>query len=74
MIPSDLSDFNVYGGLYRYLNLVYVPEAYVSRVHINPQITGKKTGSVHLEIETEKKANLNSNIPIKDARNELVYE
>ncbi|WP_276483346.1 glycoside hydrolase family 2 protein [Paraflavitalea pollutisoli] len=25
MIPSDLSDFNVYGGLYRYLNLVYTP-------------------------------------------------
>lgn len=25
MIPSDLSDFNVYGGIYRYLNLVYTP-------------------------------------------------
>ncbi|WP_207532299.1 glycoside hydrolase family 2 TIM barrel-domain containing protein [Desertivirga arenae] len=25
MIPSSLSDFNIYGGIYRYLNLVYVP-------------------------------------------------
>lgn len=25
LIPSGLSDFNVYGGIYRYLNLVYVP-------------------------------------------------
>ncbi|RBL88263.1 glycoside hydrolase family 2 TIM barrel-domain containing protein [Chitinophaga flava] len=25
MIPSDMSDFNVYGGLYRYVNLVYAP-------------------------------------------------
>ncbi|MBB5645857.1 beta-galactosidase [Pedobacter cryoconitis] len=25
MIPSDLSDFNIYGGIYRYLNLVYTP-------------------------------------------------
>lgn len=25
MIPSNLSDFTIYGGLYRYLNLVYVP-------------------------------------------------
>ncbi len=25
MIPSDLSDFNIYGGIYRYLNLVYQP-------------------------------------------------
>lgn len=26
MIPSSLSDFNVYGGIYRYLNLVYNPQ------------------------------------------------
>ncbi|WP_181151536.1 alginate lyase family protein [Sphingobacterium gobiense] len=26
MIPSDLSDFNVYGGLYRYVNLCYAPK------------------------------------------------
>ncbi|WP_018631032.1 glycoside hydrolase family 2 protein [Niabella aurantiaca] len=32
MIPSDLSDFNLYGGLYRYLNLVYVPEVSIDRV------------------------------------------
>lgn len=25
MIPSNLSDFNVYGGIYRYLDLVYTP-------------------------------------------------
>src|SRR5690554_998268 len=25
MMPSDLSDFNLYGGIYRYLNLVYTP-------------------------------------------------
>lgn len=35
MIPSDLSDFNIYGGLYRYLNLVYVPEVSVERLQIN---------------------------------------
>ena len=26
MIPSDMSDFNVYGGLYRYVNLRYTPK------------------------------------------------
>jgi beta-galactosidase len=25
MIPSNLSDFNLYGGIYRYLNLIYTP-------------------------------------------------
>jgi len=37
MIPSDLSDFNLYGGIYRYLNLVYVPAVSFQRVHINTQ-------------------------------------
>lgn len=32
MIPSDLSDFNLYGGLYRSVNLVYLPEVNISRV------------------------------------------
>ncbi len=31
-IPSDLSDFNIYGGIYRYLNLVYVPPVSVDKI------------------------------------------
>ncbi|MEN6456021.1 MAG: glycoside hydrolase family 2 TIM barrel-domain containing protein, partial [Prolixibacteraceae bacterium] len=34
MIPSDLSDFNIYGGLYRYVNLIYVPEVSLRQVHL----------------------------------------
>ncbi|PUA34816.1 glycoside hydrolase family 2 [Paenibacillus elgii] len=33
-IPSDASDFNLYGGIYRYLNLVYVPAVSLARVHV----------------------------------------
>ena len=32
MIPSSLSDFNLYGGLYRYVNLVYTPGLSISEV------------------------------------------
>lgn len=32
MIPSDLSDFNLYGGIYRYLNLVYTPECSIAQL------------------------------------------
>jgi beta-galactosidase len=32
MIPSDLSDFNLYGGLYRYVNLVYAPSLSIDKV------------------------------------------
>ena len=34
MIPSNLSDFNLNGGLYRYVNLLYVPAISLERVHI----------------------------------------
>lgn len=33
-IPSDASDFNLYGGIYRHLNLVYVPAVSIERVHV----------------------------------------
>ena len=34
MIPSNLSDFNLYGGLYRYVNLNYAPAISLERVHV----------------------------------------
>lgn len=39
MIPSDLSDFNVYGGIYRYLNLVYLPKVAMSGLRIEPSLS-----------------------------------
>ena len=32
MIPSNLSDFNLYGGIYRHLNLRYVPSISIDQV------------------------------------------
>jgi len=32
MIPSSMSDFNIYGGLYRYLNLVYTPALFIDKI------------------------------------------
>lgn len=47
MIPSDLSDFNLYGGIYRYLNLVYLPEVSVASLRIEPALDAKlKKGNV----------------------------
>ena len=53
MIPSDLSDFNVYGGIYRYLDLVYVPALSLEQVHIQPLVDehGKKgTGDILVKL------------------------
>ncbi|WP_282037215.1 glycoside hydrolase family 2 protein [Saccharicrinis aurantiacus] len=76
MIPSDLSDFNVYGGLYRYLNLTYVPENYISMAHITPSLKDKNTGSVQLSIHLN---NNNSEstallVSIKNPEGTIVYE
>lgn len=41
MIPSSLSDFNVYGGIYRYLNLKYVPSLSIERLFVNATVDSK---------------------------------
>jgi beta-galactosidase len=37
-IPSQLSDFNVYGGLYRNVNLVYQPVISIDKLYANAQL------------------------------------
>lgn len=50
MIPSDLSDFNLYGGIYRYLNLVYLPPVSMSSLKIESVLTdGMKRASLRVE-------------------------
>ena len=46
MIPSNLSDFNLYGGLYRYLNLVYLPAISLERVHVLSNIDSQGNAKV----------------------------
>src|SRR3990170_4615414 len=46
MIPSDLSDFNLYGGIYRYLNLKYVPSLSIDKVFATPKIVENGKASI----------------------------
>ena len=48
-IPSDLSDFNRYGGLYRHVNLVYVPAISLERVHVEAKLENG-TASVNVRL------------------------
>jgi beta-galactosidase len=48
-IPSDVSDFNLYGGIYRYLNLVYVPPVSLARVHIHTEEVSAESASIRVE-------------------------
>lgn len=50
MIPSNLSDFNLYGGLYRYLNLVYVPPVSFEHIFVQAETDSLgKTGTLQVK-------------------------
>ena len=48
MIPSNLSDFNIYGGLYRYVNLRYVPAISLERVHVDNELVANGKAAVRI--------------------------
>lgn len=75
MIPSDLSDFNIYGGLYRYVNLVYVPNIYIRQVHVTPTVN-KKQGQVKFDIDLVNKhqAVMKMQVTIKSPALKTVYQ
>src|SRR5947208_2854374 len=57
MMPSDLSDFARYGGLYYPVHLVYVPAVSVERVHVESKLEGAKaTAAVKLRFYNPSKA------------------
>ncbi|BDD10520.1 beta-galactosidase [Fulvitalea axinellae] len=65
MIPSDMSDFNVYGGIYRHLNLVYVPAISLERVHVATEFDSKKRkATVSVKPKVYNPENLNDKISL----------
>ena len=50
MIPSDLSDFMIYGGLYRYVNLVYAPPVSIGEVLASASPDRINTGSLAVRV------------------------
>src|SRR5229473_2591393 len=46
MIPSSLSDFNRYGGLYRYVNLCYLPALSLERVRIESSVQADQSANI----------------------------
>lgn len=77
MIPSDLSDFNLYGGIYRYLNLVYVPKVSFETMKLEPALSADfKTGIMKVSASFHnpydiKKADVS--LKVLDASGKLVF-
>jgi len=77
MIPSNLSDFNVYGGLYRYVNLVYTPAISVDKLFAHAEVDAKG-GNGKLDIKArlyhpDQIASVMVKINVKDPSGKVVY-
>jgi beta-galactosidase len=76
MIPSDLSDFCRYGGLYRHVNLVYVPATSLAQVHITPKLAADGTASVQVRAQlfnpTVATDNLQLVVEVRDLQGNLI--
>lgn len=79
MIPSDLSDFNVYGGLYRYVNLVYLPPLSLETVLIDYTLDSKfKTAEIAVRSSLKNHSSTDTNVELEfilsDANGKVVKE
>lgn len=49
LIPSDLSDFNLYGGIYRYVDLIHAPPVFIDKVFALAETDAKgKAGKLNI--------------------------
>jgi beta-galactosidase len=48
-VPSDLSDFCLYGGIYRHVNLVYVPAIALDAIHVLPVVAADGSSQVSVK-------------------------
>lgn len=78
LIPSDLSDFNIYGGLYRYLNLVYTPALAFKNVYTEVSVDEKgKEGNLSLKVDFANFSNVSNaklEIKIYDPNGKLIKQ
>lgn len=76
-IPSDFSDFSLYGGLYRHVELVYVPAIAIDKLQI--MVTGAETKLPKVHILTHVYAQrwknfASASLKIVDPNGKVVHE
>jgi beta-galactosidase len=76
-IPSDLSDFNRYGGLYRHVRLIYVPAISLERVHVEPTLAvdSKATINIHARLynPTTREDAVELALEVRDPQGNVIY-
>jgi beta-galactosidase len=75
-IPSDLSDFNRYGGLYRHVSLIYAPAISVERMHIEPKLeSGKAAVKMRMRLYNPGalKDEVEIAVEVRDAKDKVIH-
>ncbi|HKY44788.1 MAG TPA: glycoside hydrolase family 2 TIM barrel-domain containing protein, partial [Pyrinomonadaceae bacterium] len=77
MIPSNLSDFNLYGGLYRYVHQLFVPAISLERIHIEPELLANGKAKVAVKARLYNPSSLKDevevNVEIRDPRDRVIH-
>jgi beta-galactosidase len=77
-VPSELSDFCLYGGLYRHVNLVQLPAVSLDAVHILPTVTTDMSARVSVKARLYNPSGetfpCSISVQVTDARGVSVYE
>lgn len=76
-VPSDLSDFCLYGGLYRHVSLVYLPAVALDMVHVLPTVAADGSAQVAVKARLYNPAGQNTTctitVEVADAAGKSVY-
>jgi len=76
-VPSDLSDFCLYGGLYRHVSLVYLPALSLDAVHILPTVgadgSAQVTVAARLYSASPHSARCTVSVEVEDAAGQRIH-
>ena len=63
-MPSDVSDFSLYGGLYRHLSLVYVPAIAVKSTHVAIDVKPGGPAQIAVRVSLHNPAKLDERVSV----------
>jgi beta-galactosidase len=76
-VPSDLSDFCLYGGLYRHVSLVYLPSVALDAIHVLPVFAADGSAQVSVKARLFNPANRSLvctvSVEVRDAAGRVVH-
>ena len=73
-IPSSMSDFNVYGGLYRHVNLLYQPAVAIDQVQLTTDVGQRKMEAVLHFNRTLEDAKATISVRLLGPEGKVVYQ